>query len=819
MFLTGTSFGNEVEQNFLAMLKNYLKTAFRNLWRDKGSALINLSGLTLGITSSLILFLLIRHATSFDTFHSKRDRIYRVVTQTRGNNGNDHTPGVPAVLPEAFKTDFPEAEEVTFLSYRAGSLITVPQPSGEQKKYDEPRGVVFAQPNFFKIFDRKIIHGNAEAGLDEPNEVILSQRSALKYFNKEDAIDEVIKFENREYRVTAIMEDLPGNTDLPFDVMLSFATIKKESDEKGWNSIWSDEQCYILLKEGESPASIEARMPDFVKKHLGNGDFFERTHPLQPLAQIHFDDRYSNLNYNTVSKSVLLALSVIAVFLIVTACINFINLTTAEAIKRSKEVGIRKSLGGTRGQLIVQFLGETSLVTLAAVLLSLGIAQLALRFLNPFLDLNLTINPVGDVVLWVFLGSVFIIVSLLSGLYPSFIVSRFKPALAIKNLISNRNSSGYMLRRGLVVTQFFISQFFIIGTIVIIRQMDYFQSKDLGFQRDAIVSVPIPERESPGGADGVSKMRTLKNELQGFSGIEKVSLNSSPPASGNVSSTGFFFEGRQEEFVTQVKQADDSYFDLFQLKILAGEKLADGDTATGFVVNEKLVKMVGLTDPQDIIGKEITMWGRKKPVVGVVNDFHTMSLAQPLEPVIMFNRIRGYDCLSVKIASADFQSVIKKVQEKWEQAYPDHIFSYEFLDQQIKEFYDNERRMSVLLTIFTSMAIFIGCLGLLGLVTFMAAQKTKEIGVRKVLGASVESIVIKFSKEFIGLVLIGFILAAPLGWWVTRLYLDQFAYRIELGPSIFLMGIGVSLLIALVTVSYKSIKAATVNPVESLRYE
>ncbi len=802
------------------MFRNYLKTAFRNLWREKGSTLINISGLTLGISSSLILFLIIRHASSFDAFHSKRDRIYRIVTQTRGNNGYNHTPGVPSVLPEAFRTDFPEAEEVTFLSYRAGSMISVPQPNGESKKFDEPKGVVFAQPNFFKIFEREMLVGDAGKGLDEPNEVIISKKAALKYFGKDDAVGEVLKFDSREYRVTAIMEDYPNNTDFPFDVMLSAATIKKETDEKGWNSIWSDEQCYILVKEGEAAAAIEARMPDFVKKYLGdNNTNFLRVHALQPLSDIHFDDRYSNYNYNTIPKPVLLALGIIALFLVITACINFINLTTAEAIKRSREVGIRKALGGTRWQLIVQFLGETSLVTFVSVVISLACAQLALSFLNPFLELNLSIDLKQDALLWIFLGSILVVVSFLSGLYPSFVVSGFRPALAMKNLISNRNSSGYSLRRGLVIAQFFISQFFIIGTIVLLRQMDYFQSKDLGFRKEAIISIPVPEQESPVGIDGASKMRALKQELLTLAGIEQASLNSAPPASGKVSGTGFTIQGSEEEFVTQVKQVDGDYFDLFGLTILAGEKLTDGDTATGFVVNEKLVKMIGFNDPAEVIGKEINMWGRKRSVVGVVNDFHTMSLAEPIEPVILLNRVRGYETLSLRISTANLQGVISQVQSKWETAYPEHIFSYEFLDEQIREFYDSQRRMSVLLTIFTSMAIFIGCLGLLGLVTFMASQKTKEIGVRKVLGASVESILIRFSKEFAVLVLVGFLLAAPLSWWVMRMYLDQFAYRIELGPSVFILGAGSSLLIALLTVSYRSIRAATVNPVESLRYE
>jgi putative ABC transport system permease protein len=801
------------------MIRNYLKTAFRSLWREKGSTSINIAGLTLGITSSLVLFLLVRHYASFDNFHSQRDRIYRVVNQSKGNNGNNYTSGVPAVLPEAFKDDFPEAEEVVFTSYRSGSLITIPQQSGAPKKYEEKSGVVFTQPSFFKIFDRKILIGSADKALDDPNEAIISKKLALKYFGKEDAIGEVVKLDTLEFKISAVMEDFPSNTDFPFDLMLSQITIKKQSDAQGWRSIWSDEQCYFLLKKNAKISDIESRLPAFVQKYLGKENIDESAFMTQPLSALHFDDRFSNYTYNVTPRSTLVALSVIAVFLILTACINFINLTTAEAIKRSKEVGIRKSLGSSRSQLVLQFLGETSLVTLIAVLLSLAAAQISIGFLNPFLEQTLSLNLGSDAILWTFLIGIIVIVSFLSGLYPSMVVSAFKPALALKNQISNKNSSGYNLRRGLVVMQFFISQFFIIGTIVLIRQMDFFQKKDLGFDRDAIVTIPIPEKETPSVANMGSKMRTLKNEVATLHGVLRVSLSSTPPSSGSVSGTNFTIAGKEDNFGTQVKQVDGDYVDLYKLELVAGKNIADRDTATGFLVNEKLVKTVGFNSADEIIGKELKTWGKRLPVVGVIKDFHTVSLSQAIEPVVMMNRIRGYENLSLKLNPANMQSTLKQVQAKWEATYPDYIFSYQFMDEQIRGFYDSERRMSVLLTIFASLAIFIGCLGLFGLATFMANQKTKEVGVRKVLGASVESILVLFSKEFVVLIIVGFALAAPVAWWVSNLYLQQFAYKITLSPAIFIFSVVVTLGIALLTVGYKSFKAATVNPAQSLKAE
>lgn len=800
------------------MLKNYFITALRNMMREKGVAMINIAGLTLGITCSLILFLMVKHILSFDTFHSKKDRIYRVVSESEGNRGKRQSAGVPTVLPDAFRAEFPEAEEVVFTTYRSETMVTIPQPSPlEPKKYLEESGIVFTEPSFFKIFDRPMLLGKSEEGLDEPNEAIISKRWAQKYFGKIDARNEIIKFDTIEYKVAAVMDDFPSNTDFPFDLMLSYITIKAENEKSGWNSVWSDEQCYFLLREGNDISSISTRLPAFGKKFLSD-NVNKTEYLLQSLSELHFDDRFGTYSYDTVSKGLLISLQAIALILIFTACINFINLSTAEAIKRSKEVGIRKALGSSRSQLIRQFLGETTLITIIAILLSLAVTQSALTFLNPFLELKLKLDFTGDTSLWIYLLSMAILVSLLAGLYPALVVSGFNPVAALKNLISNKNSSGYNLRRALVVTQFVISQFFIIGTIVVINQMNYSKNKDLGFKKDAILILPIPVPESPGARNYVSKMKTLRDELRNVPGVQSASLSSAPPSSGNVSNTIFSIDGIDETFVTQIKQVDGNYIDLYGLQVVAGKGVEDFDTARGFVVNEKFVRTIGSTEDK-LLGKVIDIWGKKLPIVGVVKDFHTVSLRAPIEATVLMNQLRGYETLSVNVDVNRIQGVINTIKPRWEATYPEHIFDYRFLDQQIEEFYEGEKRMSVMLSAFSSIAIFIGCLGLYGLATFMANQKTKEVGVRKVLGASVESIIFLFSREYVKLILLGFLFSAPIAWFMMNKFLEEFSYKEEIGPSVFLTGLGITVFIALITVGYKSIQAAMANPAQSLKSE
>jgi putative ABC transport system permease protein len=800
------------------MLKNYFKTALRNLLRETGISAINLSGLTLGITCGLILFLMVNFMSSFDVDQPRRDRIYRVVSKSVGNDEDFYSQGVPPALPDAFRNDFPEAEEVVFISNRGDAMITIPQTNGESKKYQEEKGIAFTEPGFFRAFGRHVVEGDPIKGLDEPNEAVIAVSWARKYFGREDVIGEEVIFDKETYKITAVVDEAPAATDFPFNVFLSYSTIEKKTEEPGWGNTWSEQQCYILVKDKQQAASIDKRLPDFSLKYLGKDDPDKTMFFLQAMEDMHFDKRFGTYSRTGTSRAELTALSVIGIILIITACINFINLSTAEAIKRSKEVGIRKSLGSTRAQLIGQFLGETSLVTVAAVVLSLVCTQVALGYINTFLDMSLKLDVTAGS-LWAYLLTVTVVVSVCSGLYPAFVVSGYNPAFALKNLVSNKNSSSYTLRRMLVVLQFCISQLLIIGTIIIIRQMDFYQQKDLGFVQDAIINVPIPERETAREGESVSKMRTLRDEMARVPGVTMASLGSAPPSSGNVQGTDIKIAGVDKNIEIEIKQVDGNYIDLYKLTLLEGQNVQDLDTAAGFIVNEKTARVAGFTNPADIIGTNIRIWGKTHAIIGVVENFHTQSLHDAINATVMFNRLSGYSDLALKIDMAHSQEIIETMKAKWEATYPEQIFSYTFLDEDIREFYEEEQKMSVMLSIFTSMAIFIGCLGLFGLATFMANQKTKEIGIRKVLGASAESIVLIFSKEYIRLIIIGFVLAAPVAWVVMNQFLSEYAYKIDIGADIFVMSIGITLLIALVTVGYRSVRAATTNPVNSLRSE
>lgn len=804
------------------MLKNYFITAYRNLLRKRASTFFNVAGLTLGITGSIVLFLLIYRTVTFDKFQSRYDRIYRVVSESSNNGEKFYTPGVPTVLAPAFKTDFPEAEKVVFTSYDQDALILIPQANTEPKKYYEERGVAQVEQTFFDVFDWKPLHGELKEALKNPNEAVITRKIALKFFERENAVGEIINFNDADYKVTAVVEDNPSNTDFPFTLMFSYETNRKNFEEQGWGSTSSSNHTYFLLKEGEDISKLEARMKAFTDKHIGKDNYDHRIFNIQPLSTIHYDTRYGGYSYNTTGKGEIQAMTLIAVILVLTGCINFINLSTAESIKRSKEVGIRKSLGSSRNQLIFQFLGETSIVTFASILLALVLTQLTLSYLNPFMEIDLSIDPLNNMPVLIYLVVIFIVVSLLSGIYPAFIMSAYKPAMVMKSGGSH-SGSGFLMRRGLVVVQFFISQLLIIGTIVIINQMNYFRSKDVGYNKDAVISMAIPESETVAKNKELksSKMRALKTEISRLAGVEHASLCNTPPSSGSINGTGFLLEGESEEQRkdTQVKTVDADYIPLFGLKLIAGRNLSDRDTINEYVVNRQFARVAGFDNPQDILGKRVQIWGRLYPVVGVIEDFHTTSIKDKIEPTVLFNRLSQYRTLSIRVNPNNYQATIEGTKKLWEAAYPKHIFDYSFLDERIREFYEGEEKMSIIIGSFTTIAIVIGCIGLFGLATFMANQRTKEIGVRKVLGASVQGIVFSFSKEFIVLIAIAFLLAAPVGWYFMNSWLEEFSYRISIGPVIFFTALTTTLIIALITVGYRSFQAATANPVDSLRSE
>ncbi|GAA0878277.1 ABC transporter permease [Algoriphagus jejuensis] len=801
------------------MFRNHLVTALRTLLREKANSLTNISGLTLGITGCLLLFLIVRQGMQYDQHHSQKDRIYRVISGENGPQGQSFVQAVPGVLAAELRAEVPEIEEAVATSFKRNSLLGVIKPDGSVSRFKEKKGVVFTENSFFRIFDREILAGDPSKVLKEPFKALISQRWAEKYFGSAEVVGREILYNNQSYQIEGLLADYPTTTDLPFELMLSYESIRESKESAGWGGLSDEDNCYFLLSQNVGLGSVEAGLESIAQKHYGKGkENIEGKHfLLQPLDELHTDMRVGN--YNTkMPAAARIAFSAIGLFLLLTCCINFINLSTATAVKRTKEIGIRKVLGSTRAQLITQILLESLLVTLCACLLSLLAAQMLIPLVNNYLDLSLSLSLGSDWGIWLYFGVVWLGVTILSGLYPAWVISGLRQGHVIHGNSATRGS-GFTVRRVLIVSQFFISQFFIISTLVIFAQFKHMQKRDMGFVKEAIVNIPVPGTAQSDSTLEKSKKRTLKSELMRIPGVEMASLSSSPPASNGVLSTSFSLTGSEEPINTQIKEADGDYIALFGLEILAGTGLADLDTLNGVVVNESLAKAAGFTEYSEFIGQEINLWGNLLQVKGVVRDFSSTSPGDAISPVLLMNNLDGYRTLSLKLSGAQMQQQISQVEEIWTKAYPEELFEFSFLKDDIDNMFRGEQKTSNVLAFFAGIAIFIGCLGLFGLATFMANNREKEVGVRKVLGASAPSIVWMFSKEYIRLILIAFVISMPLAWFVMNMVLQEFAYKISLGPSLFMVALGVSLLIALLTVSYRSIQAAIANPVDTLRSE
>jgi putative ABC transport system permease protein len=803
------------------MLKNYFKTAIRNLARNKGYAAINITGLAVGMAACLLIFLVVQFELSFDTFHKQKESIYRVVSEFDTPEGKFHSSGVPFPVAPALRIDYPELKKVAAIFGNSNEQITITD-GNDVKKFVEERGIFFAEPELFEMMDFKWIAGDPKTALKEPMTAVLSKSTANRYFgNWKQAVGKTVKYDNRHIiRITGILEDVPANSDFPFLLVGSYASLKdmNVSDNlTDWVSTYSQSYCFIQLPANKTAASFNASLKEFVKKHKP-AEYVRDGLIIQPLRDVHFDDRFGNYNGRTFPVDVIKALILIGVFLLVIACVNFINLATAQAVNRSKEVGVRKVLGSNRRQLAVQFLSETALITIFAVLLAVMIAALVLPLLNQLLELSLSLNFAANPGILLFLFAATLLVILLSGLYPAMILSGFNPITALKSKITSKMIGGISLRRGLVVLQFAIAQVLIIGMVIVVSQMDYFRNASLGFDKEAILNVALP-----GDSVSQTKLSALHNELSKQPGIRKISFSyASPSDNGNWNSDFKFNHApKSTEFSTNLKWADTAYFNIYGLEFVAGRPYFPSDTVTGFVVNETLIRKLGIKNPEEAIGKQMDFWDGEvvAPIVGVVKDFHVNSLRDPISAVTMATNKRMYQTLSVKLQAANSKETISHVEALWNRTFPDYVYRQQFLDDKINNFYRQENQLSQLYKIFAGIAIFISCLGLYGLVSFMAVQRTKEVGIRKVLGASVGRIIYLFSKEFTLLILIAFLIAAPVAYYIMYGWLQNFTFRIELGVSIFIAAILVSMIIAWATVGYKAVKAALANPVKSLRSE
>jgi len=761
---------------------------------------------------------------SYDTFQPDYKNIYRVVTSNKQANDVTYNPGTANPAATALRLDVPQAKTAAVES-SYGSQITVPSGSGNEfndKKFTENVGVVFIEPQFFDIFKWDWLSGKASV-LNDPDMVVLDKSTAAKYFGSwQNAIGKTVKMDNLlTLKIAGIVNDAPGNTDFPLKVMVSYISWKEHPREydysNEWNGVGSNHQVYMLLPANTSTAVVNNQLKLSSRKNFNARNGILRTMFLQPLSELHFDTRFSgSLGDHITSMSTIRTLSFIGLLIIIMAAINFINLSTAQSVGRSKEVGIRKVLGSSRPQLIIQVIFETGLIVLGAVVLAVIIAEFALPYLSNIASVPQNISIFNAACL-LFLVCTTIIVVILSGLYPALVVSGFKPVLAIKNKINAASVGGIPLRRALVVTQFAISQLLIIGTIVAVNQMDFVNKADLGFNKEAVLVIP-------GYTDSLSlkKMASFKLQLLQNPQVRSVSFISDVPSSDNNWSTNFAFNksSKDAEFSLFLKNGDEDYFKTFGLRFAAGKGYDPSDTLRQAVVNETLMHRLGIQNPQEMLSKTIRIGGGTwATITGVVKDFKTNSLREAVKPIAIFPRKILEGEAAVKIETKDLKATVAAIQKLWENTYPEYAYNGFFLDDSIAQFYKQENQLALVYKIFAGIAIFISCLGLYGLVSFMAIQRTKEVGIRKVLGASVSSIVYLFSKEFLALIIISCVIAIPAAWYIMSGWLQNFAYRISLNVWIFVTAIVVSVIITWLTVGYKAVKAALVNPVKSLRSE
>lgn len=796
-----------------AMLGNYFKIGWRNLFRHKEYAGINITGFAVSIAACLVLFHTIQYELSFDAFHTNKERIYRITNEAQFSEGIDYGQGVPAPLPEAVRLDFPQLEQVATVLSMPGTQVDVLDKQ-LNSNFKEELGVFFAEPEFFKIFDFDWLHGSPEA-LREPNTAVLTQETAEKYFGDwETAIGKSIEYQNTHVlKVTGILKNIPPNSDFPLKVVISFKTRGEES--QSWGSITSRRQCYVLLDENTTAEQVQGLMPGFEKKYHPIESDIHDHYTLQPINEIHFDSRYGNFNGRTISKTTLLSLGVIGVLLIITAAINFVNLAIAQAMRRSKEVGVRKVLGSSRWQLSGQFFGETFLILAFASLLAIVLKQVSLTTLRPLLNLSPSYQAPWRHQAILFL-SVIVIVTIVSGFYPARVLGAFKPVQALKGKVTNQTIGGASLRKSLVVVQFAIAQILVIVTLVIVHQLDFFRHAPLGFDKDAIVLFSVP-------TDSLSQTRveSFRQNLLHEAEIQNVTFGFTEPQSKSNRRISFQFDNATEDapFEVNVKYADVEYFDTYDLSLVAGRLYQASDTAREYVVNETFLEKFGIQNPEEGLGKTITRNDVPLPIVGVLKDFHVLSMHEKIEPLIMMCDRSQYRTAGVKLQSKNISDATQKIADSYRQFFPDNVFEYTFLDESVAKQYENEERLSAITKIFSGLAIFISALGLYGLISFMAVQRTKEVGIRKVLGASMQDIVLLFHREFMLLVLIAFVVSAPLTGYFMSGWLNTFAYRIDLSPWIFILSMALSVVVLIVTISFRSVKAALANPINSLRTE
>lgn len=808
-----------------------LRFALRNIASNKLLAAINILGLSIGVSACLIIFIIATYELGFDTFHPDRDRIYRIYSQFPGPYDQTN-PGVPTGLAVAVQDHFTGIESLTNF-HTLSARVTVRDKNAEIKDFGIHDKIIIAGPDYFDVFKGyEWLIGNPKESLTEPFTVVLSESRARIYFGDGDLMDvigrEVIYQDSLSVTVSGIVKDIQKRTDLNFTDFISFSTVERSWLEGNvlqvntWNAISSSSQLFIKLAKGTSLEKIQdqlLKLPDFYNRSKNEKwDDWRPIGKLQSLSDLHFNSKLGifDNSRSVIDKITVYLLIGAASLLLIIAVINFINLETAHASRKAREVGVRKVLGTSRRKLIVRFLAESLILCLLAVLLAVCLVEVSFNYFGDLIPAGLEFHLLDPIVI-IFLFSCVIGVTFMAGLYPAFVISSYQPALALKNLAYSTASTSRsaFIRKGLTIFQFSFSQIFLAGAAVVALQLDYMVNKELGFNPNAVIFLNTP-------AEGTNEQRsTLRNELARIPEIEAFGMHGTEPISNVALSQDMTFKNGSEILTHKVyiKHGDTSYLRVYELKLLAGSNFFPADSMHQLIINETYLRMLGFKDPIDVIGKAT----ESVLIVGVVKDFHTTSLHAAIRPTAISYRTDetgfGIKLFTPGNMVADLKPGLSKIEAAWKKVYPDEIFRYSFMNDTIRRYYENEQRTHKLAVIATVIALVISCLGLFGLSSFTVIQRTKEIGIRKVLGASVNSIMILLAKEFLILVAIALVVSTPLAYYMSQWWLEDFAYRIDLGMWIFVLTGMLSLIIAFVTISFRTMSAAKADPVKSLRYE
>ena len=800
----------------MVAIQNNFKLALRSFWRNRSTNALNITGLTLGVLASIIIFLTVKYELGFDGFHQNNHEIYRVTNNYYYPTFTMHVGNTPDPMAEALKTDFPSFKRVVPIHSSFNSKITV-----ENESFDSD--IIYCSGAFLELFDyynqtSQWIHGNPVQVLNEVNKTVLTEETAILMFgSSRAAMGQVIEL-NQEtpLEIGAIIKNPPNNTSYPFEQLVSHATYAK-SARSIFGSVNST-TTFVQISDEVEIATLKPALDAFNEKYMEAAwgeDFVSMA--LQPLSEIHFDERFESDNYTT-SKTYLWALGIIGFFLILIACINFINLATATAINRTKEIGMRKILGSTQKGIISQFMGEAFLLASLAIILGTLGAQLTFPYFSELTSLNVGNEFYYSLELIVFISGLLLFIPLAMGLYPAFTLASFQSIGVLQSKTQKVSKKGWTLRQILIAFQLVISQILIIGAVVVAYQMKYFENKDLGFNKESVLIINFNRNDTP------NNQLTLQQKIQSFPFIQQTSLSSTVPMTGHTSSTSLTSQDSevQDRFNTEFIFVDNAFIETLNLELLAGKKSVtplEHDTLLGFIANETLINRLNFGMPQNALGKRINVNGQESRIIGVVKDFHTVSLHSEIKPLALVFGAKNYSVLSLKFQTEDTKNVLASLESSWKSVFPGRNFDYYFLDEEMRDIYENEMRFSKIVNVFTLISIIIACIGLVGLSAFSVVNRFREIGIRKVLGASISNILMLISKEFLLLTIISFLISLPIAMYLASNWLNSFAYRIDLEWWMVLLAGILTILVTLITVSLQSIRAVMVNPVDTLKRE